>query len=129
MIASFALSATPTRSISINMSNPIYLDYDDFVKMIQDLLPCLLKILQNRFNQEIVNETVRGLAPETQVGLSRCSVTIELCGGVRYIWVSADLCGHSVQGKLGTININASVMITPRSGVSVDGDECQGSRA
>ncbi|CCF49761.1 uncharacterized protein UHO2_05835 [Ustilago hordei] len=39
------------------MSNPIYSDYDDFIEMIQDLLPCLLKILQNRFNQEIANET------------------------------------------------------------------------
>ncbi|UTT90597.1 hypothetical protein NDA17_003207 [Ustilago hordei] len=41
---------------------------------------------------------VRGLAPETQVGLSRYS--------------------------LGTININ--VMMTPRSGVSVDDDEVDG---
>ncbi|SYW81819.1 uncharacterized protein UHO2_00324 [Ustilago hordei] len=39
------------------MSNPIYLDYDDFVETIHDLLPRLPKILQNRFNREIVNET------------------------------------------------------------------------
>ena len=39
--------------------------------------------------------------------------------------VSADLCGHSVQRWLGTININTKVMVklvvsmkTPRSGVS-----------
>ena len=48
-------------------------------------------------------------------------MTIELCSGVRYIGVSADLCGHSVQGYLGTININ--VMMTPRSGASADDDE------
>ena len=39
------------------MSNPIYSDYDDFVETIQDLLPLLPKILQNRFNREIANET------------------------------------------------------------------------
>ncbi|SOV04575.1 uncharacterized protein UDID_17138 [Ustilago sp. UG-2017a] len=46
---------------------------------------------------------VRGRAPETQV--------------------SADLCGHSIQRWLGTISIDMKVMMTPRSGVSADGDE------
>ncbi|SOV03412.1 uncharacterized protein UDID_18657 [Ustilago sp. UG-2017a] len=50
--------------------------------------------------------SVRGRAPETQV--------------------SADLCGHSVQRWLGTINIDMKVMVTPRSGVSVDDDEDDG---
>ncbi|SOV08515.1 uncharacterized protein UDID_17416 [Ustilago sp. UG-2017a] len=50
--------------------------------------------------------SVRGRAPETQV--------------------SADLCGHSVQRWLGTININAYVVMTPRSGVSADGDKVDG---
>ncbi|SOV03661.1 uncharacterized protein UDID_19107 [Ustilago sp. UG-2017a] len=49
---------------------------------------------------------VRGRAPETQV--------------------SADLCGHSVQRWLGTISIDTKVMMTPRSGVSVDDDEVDG---
>ncbi|SOV02161.1 uncharacterized protein UDID_18978 [Ustilago sp. UG-2017a] len=40
--------------------------------------------------------------------------------------VSADLCGHSVQRWLGTINIDMKVMVTPRSGVSVDDDEVDG---
>ena len=40
--------------------------------------------------------------------------------------VSADLCGHSVQRWLGTIDVDMKVMITPRSGVSVDGDEVDG---
>ncbi|SOV04437.1 uncharacterized protein UDID_17087 [Ustilago sp. UG-2017a] len=53
-----------------------------------------------------VLRSVRGRAPETQV--------------------SADLCGHSVQRWLGTINIDMKVMVTPRSGVSVDDDEVDG---
>ena len=40
--------------------------------------------------------------------------------------VSTDLCGHSVQRWLGTIDVDMKVMITPRSGVSVDGDEVDG---
>ena len=40
--------------------------------------------------------------------------------------VSADLCGHSVQRWLGTINVDMKVMKTPRSGVSVDDDEVVG---
>ncbi|KAJ1035659.1 hypothetical protein NDA18_000436 [Ustilago nuda] len=39
------------------MSNLNYSNYDNFVKVIQDLLPCLPKILQNQFNQEIGNKT------------------------------------------------------------------------
>ncbi|KAJ1582625.1 hypothetical protein NDA11_007816 [Ustilago hordei] len=39
------------------MSNLDYLSYDDFVETMQDLLPQLLKILQNHCNQEIANET------------------------------------------------------------------------
>ncbi|KAJ1039198.1 hypothetical protein NDA14_002826 [Ustilago hordei] len=39
------------------MSNLNYSNYDNFVKVIQDLLPCLPKILQNQFNQEIANKT------------------------------------------------------------------------
>ncbi|SOV03017.1 uncharacterized protein UDID_18312 [Ustilago sp. UG-2017a] len=37
--------------------------------------------------------------------------------------VLADLCGHSVQRWLGTISIDTKVRMTPRSGVSADGDE------
>ncbi|SOV02272.1 uncharacterized protein UDID_19164 [Ustilago sp. UG-2017a] len=37
--------------------------------------------------------------------------------------VSADLCGHSVQRWLGTISIDTKVKMTPRSGVSADGNE------
>ena len=40
--------------------------------------------------------------------------------------VSADLCGHSVQRWLGTINVDTKVVGTPRSGVSVDGEEVDG---
>ncbi|KAJ1040524.1 hypothetical protein NDA10_005457 [Ustilago hordei] len=61
----------------------------------------------------LLRAVVRGLAPETQVGLSRYSVTIKLC--VR---------GLAPETQLGTININ--VMMTPRSGVSVDDDEVDG---
>ncbi|SPC63099.1 uncharacterized protein UHOD_11876 [Ustilago sp. UG-2017b] len=73
--------------------------------------------------------TVRGGAPETQVGLSGYSATIKLCDDSGWrLWyvlsqVSADLCGHSVQRWLGTISIDMTVMMTPRSGVSVDDDE------
>ena len=42
------------------------------------------------------------------------------------LWVSTDLCGHSVQRWLGTINVDMKVVVTPRSGVSVDGDEVDG---
>jgi hypothetical protein len=42
------------------------------------------------------------------------------------LWVSTDLCGHSVQRWLGTINVDMKVMKTPRSGVSVDGEENDG---
>ncbi|SPC61908.1 uncharacterized protein UHOD_11911 [Ustilago sp. UG-2017b] len=49
---------------------------------------------------------VRGRAPETQV--------------------SADRCGHSIQRWLGTISIDTKIMMTPRSGVSVDDDEVDG---
>ena len=42
------------------------------------------------------------------------------------LWVSTDLCGHSVQRWLGTINVDMKVMATPRSGVSVDDDEVVG---
>ncbi|SPC64299.1 uncharacterized protein UHOD_11717 [Ustilago sp. UG-2017b] len=72
---------------------------------------------------------VRGLAPETQVGLSGYSATIKLCDDSGWrLWyvlsqVSAGLCGHSVQRWLGTISIDTMVMMTPRSGVSVDDDE------
>ena len=37
--------------------------------------------------------------------------------------VSTNRCGHSVQRWLGTISIDTKVMMTPRSGVSVDDDE------
>ncbi|SPC67333.1 uncharacterized protein UHOD_11495 [Ustilago sp. UG-2017b] len=59
--------------------------------------------------------TVRGLAPETQVGLSGYSATIKLRddSGWRLWW-------------LGTISVDTTVMMTPRSGVSVDGDEIDG---
>ncbi|KAJ1572949.1 hypothetical protein NDA12_000996 [Ustilago hordei] len=64
---------------------------------------------------------VRGLVPETQVGLSRYSVTIKLCDS--YCLGIGDY--QVVQQQLlGTININ--VMMTPRSGVSVDDDEVDG---
>ncbi|UTT90053.1 hypothetical protein NDA17_007286 [Ustilago hordei] len=59
--------------------------------------------------------SVRGLAPETQVGLSRYLVTIKLCDSY---------CLGIGDYQLGTININ--VMMTPRSGVSVDDDEVDG---
>ena len=39
---------------------------------------------------------------------------------------SADLCGPSVQRWLGTISVDAKGMMTPRSGVSADGDEVGG---
>ncbi|SPC67929.1 uncharacterized protein UHOD_12196 [Ustilago sp. UG-2017b] len=74
-------------------------------------------------------QCVRGRAPETQVGLSGYSMTIKLRddSGWRSWYVlsqvSADLCGHSVQRWLGTISIDTTVMMTPRSGVSVDDDE------
>ena len=42
------------------------------------------------------------------------------------LWVSTDLCGHSVQRWLGTINVDMKVVVTPRSGVSVDDDEDDG---
>ncbi|SPC64588.1 uncharacterized protein UHOD_11952 [Ustilago sp. UG-2017b] len=55
---------------------------------------------------------VRGLAPETQVGLLGYSVTIKLRNGSGWrLW------------WLGTISIDMTVMMTPRSGVSVDDDE------
>ena len=40
--------------------------------------------------------------------------------------VSTDLCGHSVQRWLGTIDVDMKVMRTPRSGVSVDDGEDDG---
>ncbi|SPC61388.1 related to pol protein [Ustilago sp. UG-2017b] len=67
-----------------------------------------------------------GGAPETQVGLSGYLATIKLRDDSGWrLWyvlsqVSADLCGHSVQRWLGTISIDTTVMMTPRSGVSVD---------
>ncbi|SPC66727.1 uncharacterized protein UHOD_11507 [Ustilago sp. UG-2017b] len=76
--------------------------------------------------------SVRGLAPETQVGLLGYSATIKLRDDSGWhLWyvlsqVSADLCGHSVQRWLGAISIDTTVMMTPRSGVSVDGDEIGG---
>ena len=42
------------------------------------------------------------------------------------LWVSTDLCGHSVQRWLGTINIGTKVMVIPGSGVGVDDDEVVG---
>ena len=42
------------------------------------------------------------------------------------LWVSTDLCGHSVQRWLGTINVDMKVVVTPRSGVSVDDGEDDG---
>ncbi|SYW86252.1 uncharacterized protein UBRO2_05972 [Ustilago bromivora] len=39
------------------MSNPDYSNYNNFVKTMQDLQPCLLKILQNRFNRDMASET------------------------------------------------------------------------
>ncbi|SOV09248.1 uncharacterized protein UDID_18535 [Ustilago sp. UG-2017a] len=54
---------------------------------------------------------VRGRAPETQAAT---------------VSVSADLCGHSIQRWLGTISIDTEVMMTPRSGVSVDDDKVDG---
>ncbi|SPC66775.1 uncharacterized protein UHOD_11426 [Ustilago sp. UG-2017b] len=39
------------------MSNPDYSNYNGFVETMQDLLPRLPKILQNRFNREIASET------------------------------------------------------------------------
>ncbi|SOV04270.1 uncharacterized protein UDID_17047 [Ustilago sp. UG-2017a] len=39
------------------MSNPDYSNYNDFVETMQDRLPRLPKILQNRFNREIASET------------------------------------------------------------------------
>ena len=48
---------SPTSRYTISMSNPDYSNYNDFVETMQDLLPRLLKILQNQFNQEIASET------------------------------------------------------------------------
>ena len=42
------------------------------------------------------------------------------------LWVSTDLCGHSVQRWLGTIDVDMKVVVTPKSGVSVDGEEVGG---
>ncbi|SPC60618.1 uncharacterized protein UHOD_11138 [Ustilago sp. UG-2017b] len=79
--------------------------------------------------EAVLEVHVRGLVPETQVGLLGYSATIKLRDGSGWrLWyvlsqVSADLCGHSVQRWLGTISIDTTVMMTPRSGVSVDDDE------
>ncbi|SPC65774.1 uncharacterized protein UHOD_11121 [Ustilago sp. UG-2017b] len=83
---------------------------------------------------------VRGLAPETWVGLSRYSVTIKLCDsyclgiGLDELHRSATIKLHNDSGWcsldmlswLGTISIDTKVMMTPRSGVSVDDDEVDG---
>ncbi|SPC63947.1 uncharacterized protein UHOD_11380 [Ustilago sp. UG-2017b] len=39
------------------MPNLDYSNYNNFIEIMQDLLPCLLKILQNWFNREIASET------------------------------------------------------------------------
>ncbi|SOV01756.1 uncharacterized protein UDID_18202 [Ustilago sp. UG-2017a] len=80
-----------------------------------------------------------GSAPETQVGLSRSSVTIQLCdsyclglGLEELVARQLSRCAVTAGGVvvyatrwLGTINIDMKGMVTPRSGVSVDdgGDE------
>ncbi|SPC67664.1 uncharacterized protein UHOD_11789 [Ustilago sp. UG-2017b] len=84
--------------------------------------------------------TVRGLAPETRVGLSRYSVTIKLCDSY-CLGIGLDELRRSATMKLrddsgwrsldmlswlGTISIDTKVMMTPRSGVSVDDDEVDG---
>ncbi|SAM82125.1 uncharacterized protein UBRO_20633 [Ustilago bromivora] len=48
---------SPTSLYTISMSNPDYSNYNNFVKTMQDLQPCLLKILQNRFNRDMASET------------------------------------------------------------------------
>ncbi|SOV09010.1 uncharacterized protein UDID_18230 [Ustilago sp. UG-2017a] len=79
---------------------------------------------------------VRGRAPETQVGLSRSSVTIQLCnsyclglGLEELVARQLSSCAVTAGGVvvyairwLGTINIDMKGMVTPRSGVSVDDD-------
>ncbi|SOV02194.1 uncharacterized protein UDID_19131 [Ustilago sp. UG-2017a] len=79
---------------------------------------------------------VRGLAPETQVGLSRSSETIQLCdsyclglGLEELVARQLSSCAVTAGGVvvyairwLGTINIDMKGMVTPRSGVSVDDD-------
>ncbi|SOV01664.1 uncharacterized protein UDID_18166 [Ustilago sp. UG-2017a] len=61
-------------------------------------------------------------APPPSVLLAGFSYTALSIASVS-VSVSADLCGHSVQRWLGTININAYVAMTPRSGVSADDED------
>ncbi|SPC66620.1 uncharacterized protein UHOD_12361 [Ustilago sp. UG-2017b] len=92
-------------------------------------LGLVLRVSTTSWTTSSEKDGVRGLAPETQVGLLGYSATIKLRDGSGWrLWyvlsqVSTDLCGHSVQRWLGTISIDTTVMMTPRSGVSVDDDE------
>ncbi|SYW81885.1 uncharacterized protein UHO2_00389 [Ustilago hordei] len=68
----------------------------------------------------LTEDGVRGLAPETQVGLSRYSVTIKLCDSY-CLGIGLD---ELVVQQLSSCAM--AVMMTPRSGVSVDDDEVDG---
>ncbi|SOV02074.1 uncharacterized protein UDID_18949 [Ustilago sp. UG-2017a] len=61
---------------------------------------------------------VRGRAPETQVGLSRHSVTIQLCDSY--------CLGLGLEELVPRRLSSCAVAMTPRSGVSADGDKVDG---
>ncbi|SOV06783.1 uncharacterized protein UDID_17907 [Ustilago sp. UG-2017a] len=91
---------------------------------------------RSRAQTRLLHSFVRGRAPETQVGLSRSSVTIQLCdsyclglGLEELVARQLSSCAVTAGGVvvyairwLGTINIDMKGMVTPRSGVSVDDD-------
>ncbi|SOV08799.1 uncharacterized protein UDID_17739 [Ustilago sp. UG-2017a] len=64
--------------------------------------------------------SVRGRAPETQVGLSRYSVTIQLCDSYCLGIGLEELVARQLS------SCAVTVAMTPRSGVSADGDEVDG---
>ena len=79
---------------------------------------------QLRFETGSQEAAVRGRAPETQICLSRYSASIKLCDSYcRFRLTSVD---NSVQRWLGTIDVDMKVVVTPKSGVSVDGEEVGG---
>ncbi|SOV06466.1 uncharacterized protein UDID_17477 [Ustilago sp. UG-2017a] len=64
--------------------------------------------------------------PGMHTAIDLCTLVRWQDMGVSLLQVSTNRCGHSVQRWLGTINIDTKVMMTPRSGVSVDDDEADG---
>ncbi|SOV09417.1 uncharacterized protein UDID_18592 [Ustilago sp. UG-2017a] len=71
--------------------------------------------------------TVRGRAPETQVGLSRYSVTIKLCDSYCLGVGLDELIARRLSScAMGGVCVYAIVAMTPRFGVSVDDDEVDG---